>query len=275
MDSASIIASTSGSISAAGSALRRTSAAVVVGFSASVPSVAVGEDPCSIELQALIERDTKHTAMSARTDFTPSISAVRERDVGLATYDPPMSENLRNYVKTLYAMDAVVRRVPDDAWDNPSPCADWSGREALGHTIWGLKNLTAGITGGESPAQQAEADVAGADPVSSWTGAMDAMLAALDQQGVLGKEITTPFGHMSVDDAIGTLFIDPLAHTFDVARAAGIDPAMPADVAAKGLATLRPFDELIRRPGAFDARIDLTDEASAVDRFIAFTGRQP
>ncbi len=191
------------------------------------------------------------------------------------TYDRAMSENLRTYTKTLYAMDAVVRRVPDDAWDNPSPCEDWTARATLGHTIWGLKRMTANINGDEPPAEQAEADVAGDDPVASWTAAMDGMLAALDQKDVLSTIMPTPFGEMPVDSAIGALFIDPLAHTFDIAVAAGIDPALPESLTERGLAVLEPLGDGLRSPGLFSAPIEVGEDASAADRFIAFTGRRP
>ncbi len=185
-----------------------------------------------------------------------------------------MSENLRIYTKTLFALDAVVRRVPDDAWDNPSPCEDWSARQVLGHTIRELQNLTAGITGEPAPVEQAEADVTGSDPVAAWTGALDAVLCALDQQGSLRRHIATPFGQMTVNDAIGTLFVDPLAHAFDIARACGVDAALPDELAAHGLTVLEPLDAVLRRPGLFADAIEISD-GSAVDRFIAFTGRRP
>lgn len=187
-DWARIMARTSGSTSAAGSATCEPTDVDV--FSGSVDGSAVEgsavEDSLasSMELQAHSETETQ-TATSARADTTWSESAVPVKDVGLVTYDLAVSENLRNYVKTLYAMDAVVRRVPLGAWDNPSPCADWSGREALGHTIWGLENLTTRIASTEPPPEQPEAEVADVDPVASWTEAMDGMLATLDQQGVL------------------------------------------------------------------------------------------
>ncbi|MEZ5225785.1 MAG: TIGR03086 family metal-binding protein [Acidimicrobiales bacterium] len=186
-----------------------------------------------------------------------------------------MSQNLRTYTKTLYAMDAVVRRVPADAWDNPSPCDDWTAREALGHTIWGLKRMTAGINGDDPPAEQAEADVAGDDPVGSWTAAMDAMLAALDHKDVLAAITPTPFGEMPVDQALGSLFIDPLTHTFDVAKATGVDHALPTELAEQALAVMTPLSDILRSPGLFGEVIDLRNDASVVDTFIAFTGRQP
>ena len=78
-----------------------------------------------------------------------------------------MSKNLRDYTKTLYALDAVVNRVAGDDWDKQSPNEEWSARETLGHVIWGMRRIAAAINNEPEPAEQAEADVAGSDPVGS------------------------------------------------------------------------------------------------------------
>ena len=35
--------------------------------------------------------------------------------------------------RALAKFDAVVRQVPDDAWDNPSPCEAWNAANVVGH----------------------------------------------------------------------------------------------------------------------------------------------
>ncbi len=180
-----------------------------------------------------------------------------------------MSENLRIYVKALFALDAVVRRVPAQAWDNHSPCRAWTARQVLGHAVRGLRSLTAGITGAPAPI-----DLTDDDPVVTWTHALDAALCALDQQGSLRRNVATPFGQMTVNDAIGVVFVDPLAHAFDIAEACGIEAALPEDLATRGLAVLEPLDARLRRPGLFAAKVEIHD-GTAAERFVAFTGRRP
>ncbi len=186
-----------------------------------------------------------------------------------------MSENLRSYTKALYALDGVVRRVKPDDWDNQSPNEEWSAKETLGHVIWGMRRMANAARDQGEPAQQAEAEVAGADPAATWKEAMDDVFLALDQKGVLSKVVETPFGEMTVDDAIGAFLMDPLTHAWDIAKAAGIEPALPDDLARRGLAMLSGLGDAIRGPGRFDDAIEVAESASDADKLIAFTGRQP
>ena len=75
-----------------------------------------------------------------------------------------MSENLRAYTRALYAFDAVAARVDPNQWDLPSPCADWTAREVLGHVTWGTLAVAARAAGEQPPREAPEAEVAGDDP---------------------------------------------------------------------------------------------------------------
>ncbi len=186
-----------------------------------------------------------------------------------------MSENLRNYTKAAYTLDAVVRRVPDDAWDRQSPCEDWTAREVLGHVIWGTRNLVALASGGERPPEQAEADVAGAHPGATWRSACDDAMAALDQPGALQRVGPGPFGEMAVDGFLGFIPSDLLAHAWDIATAAGIDAHLPADLCERGAAGLAAAGDLLRGPGLMAAPVEVPADADAATRFIALSGRRP
>lgn len=186
-----------------------------------------------------------------------------------------MSDNLRSYTKALYALDGVVRRVNDKDWDNQSPNEDWSAKETLGHVIWGVRRMANAMRDEGPPPEQPEADVAGVEPAQAWGEALDDVMEALDQRGVLNKVVTTPFGEMSVDDAIGILFADPLTHAWDIAKAAGITPAIPEDLSRKAFNMLNAAGDAIRGPGMMSEAIEVEEAASDADKFIAVTGRKP
>lgn len=186
-----------------------------------------------------------------------------------------MSENLRRFVKAAYTMDAVVRRAPADAWDRPSPCTEWTAREVLGHVIWGMRNLTAIATGTERPAALPEAEVAGDDPAATWRVTCEAAMAALDRRGALARTGPGPFGETTVDGFLGFYPADLLAHTWDVARAVGIDAHLPDDLCEAAAAGLAAAGDLIRRPGLMGPPMAVPDDADAVTRFIALSGRRP
>ena len=186
-----------------------------------------------------------------------------------------MSKNLRDYTKTLYTLDGVVRRVAEADWDNQSPNSEWTAKQTLGHVIWGMKRMISAINGDAPPAEQAEADVAGDRPGDTWDGVRENLLDALDHHGVLQKEIETPFGDMTVDEAIGRFFFDALTHAWDIAKATGVDAAIPEDLAEKSLGILMALGDAVRGPGIFDEAVEVPQDAPIQDRFIAYSGRQP
>lgn len=186
-----------------------------------------------------------------------------------------MSQNLRDYVKTIYAMDGVVRRVADNAWDNQSPNEEWTAKQTLGHVIWGMKRMIAAVNDGPVPAEQAENDVAGDRPADTWEGVRENLLDALDHHGVLQKEIETPFGDMTVDEALGRFFFDALTHAWDIAQATGVDAAIPPELAEKALTVAMAMGDAVRGPGIFGDVVDVPQDAPVQDKFIGYTGRKP
>ncbi len=186
-----------------------------------------------------------------------------------------MSKNLRDYTKALYTVDGVVRRLKDFDWDSPSPNKEWTARQTLGHLIWGVRRMASAVRDEAPPPSQSEAEIAGDDPAASWSEAMDSVLEALDHKGVLDKVINTPFGEMTVDDAIGTFFTEPLTHAWDIATAAGVDAALPPELTRRAMALLTAVGDAIRGPGMFEEPIDVGEITDETERFLAFTGRDP
>lgn len=186
-----------------------------------------------------------------------------------------MSENLRLYHAGLYSMNAVVTRTDPSRWDEPSKCADWSCRQVIGHSIWHTRELAAGLGRGDAPMEQPEADVAGADPLANWIDARDRVLDGLDQPGALQREMTGPFGPMAVDDRLRLQASDLYTHSWDIGAAIGVDPALDAGIAAAILPGLRAFGDGLRQPGLMGSEVELEGDASVVEEFLAYCGRDP
>ena len=183
-----------------------------------------------------------------------------------------MSENSRRYIHALYTLDAVARRVPAGGWDNPSCCEGWTAREVAGHAVWVVRTTGAATGNMAPPEAQSEAEVAGDDPAATVAAAVADTIAALDQQGALQHVAATPFGEMTVDAFLGTIWVDPLTHAWDIADATGLEHGIDEATAQAAHATLAPIAELLRGPGRFDDEIEV--EGDAIDRFIGFTGRR-
>lgn len=183
-----------------------------------------------------------------------------------------MSQNLQTFTRAAHMLRNAAVRVPADSWDNASCCEGWSARQVAGHATWVLNTITAGAQCQPQPGPQAEAEIAGADPAATICAAVDGCLGALDNADALGVEYDSLFGPMKMDDFLGAIFPDPLAHAWDIADAAGIAHGIDAAMAGDAMAVLEPASDDLRGPGMLKPAIE-SSASDAVDQMIAFTGR--
>ena len=184
-----------------------------------------------------------------------------------------MSQNLRNFTAAVYGFDAVVQRMPDEAWDAPSACEGWSGRDLLQHQCAVINGVTAVATSGQMAGPSAPDDVS--DPVGTWNRCRDDVLASLDRPGVLQQEGPFWFDAATVDDMIGVVQWDPLAHAWDLAKTCGLDPCLDETVAASSLATIEGMQEMLIKTERIGQPVPVAADAPASARFLAATGRNP
>jgi hypothetical protein len=89
-------------------------------------------------------------------------------------------------------------------------------------------------------------------------------------------EFDTGREHVTYEQAIDRFQIgDILMHTWDVARAAGLDERLDPDEVHRIFVTMGPFDEIMRTSGFFGAKVAVPDDADEQARVIAFSGRDP
>ncbi|MBN2623576.1 MAG: TIGR03086 family protein [Acidimicrobiales bacterium] len=176
------------------------------------------------------------------------------------------------YRKVAAQFTARVRAVPEGAWDNPSPCDGWVARDVVRHLVEWLPAFFVGRWGIEAP----DGPAVDADPAGAWA-ALDATIqAALDDPEVAGLERDTPMGSSTFARAIDMICTgDVLVHTWDLARATGLNDTLDADEVHRMLAGIEPMDEPMRQSGHYGPRVDVPADAPEQDRLIAFTGRRP
>jgi uncharacterized protein (TIGR03086 family) len=183
-----------------------------------------------------------------------------------------MSEISERYKKTAGRFTQRANEVPDDAWDNPAPCEGWVARDVVRHMVEWMPGFFESNAGLELPAPPSVDE----DPVGAWQVVSDALQGALDDPEIAAREFEMRMGRYSIEDAIATFCIgDVLVHTWDLARATGLDEALDADEVHRMFEGMEPLDDLLRKSGQYGARVDVPADADEQTRLIAFTGRQP
>lgn len=183
-----------------------------------------------------------------------------------------MSDISERYRKVADAFTTRVRSVPAGAWDNPAPCEGWVARDVVRHLVEWMPSLFFEGAGLPSPAIPSVDD----DPVRAWETVNDAIQAALDDPQTASIEFDMRVGRFSVERAVDTFGTgDVLVHTWDLARAAGLDETLDPEEVRRMYEGMEPMDEVLRKSGQFGPRVPVPDDADEQTKLIAFTGRQP
>jgi uncharacterized protein (TIGR03086 family) len=158
-------------------------------------------------------------------------------------------------------------------WNDPTPVAEWSIRDIVRHLVEWLPGFLASGSTVRLPAGPSVDD----DPVGAWRAHCDAVQAVLDNPATAEDLLANPhFGELSVAEAIDRFYTpDVFMHTWDLARATGQDDGLDADTCAEKLAGMLPLDQMLRDSGQYGPRMPVADDAPAVDRLMAFIGRDP
>lgn len=180
-----------------------------------------------------------------------------------------MSQEVIDRVTSIVqAFDRRVQAAPADSWDNASPCEGWTARDVVvhvGNNLFGIGSAFAGI---ESRAITEDEDI-----VSAWNEARDLLLNTLPTAD-LTMALPGPMGKMPAGQMLGRLVAtDVLVHTWDLARAVGGDEQLDAESVAGAYSGLKPMDTMIRIPGVFGPRIDVTG-VDLQTEFLSFLGRR-
>lgn len=178
------------------------------------------------------------------------------------------SETAQRYRKVAEAFTARVEQVPVGAWDKPTHCDGWVVRDIVRHIV-GTTEFFLG-TGPEG------APTVDDDPVGAWKAARDTILTALADPAIAVKEVESPAGKKTIEEMVGIFGVgDVLIHTWDLARAAGLDETLdPAEV-SRLYAFMQPMDQMMRQGDAFGPKVEVPDAADEQTKLIAFTGRTP
>lgn len=159
------------------------------------------------------------------------------------------------------------------SWDAPAPVQGWAARDVVRHLTEWFPAFLADGAGVElergPPVEQ--------DPVAAWQVHADAVQKLLDDPATSDRVLSNPHtGEVPLDQAVDRFYTaDVFMHTWDLARAAGQDVRLDADLCAELLAGLEAMEEVLRSSGQYGARVPVPDSADVQTRLIGFIGRDP
>jgi uncharacterized protein (TIGR03086 family) len=183
-----------------------------------------------------------------------------------------MSQIADRYRKVAAGFTERATNVPSDAWDNTAPCEGWVARDVVRHLVEWMPWMFFTSAGIEAPALPSVDD----DPVGAWNALNASIQGLLDDPEKSAMELEMQMGRYSIEQAVdmfgtGDVFI----HTWDLARATGLDETLDPDEVHSMFVAMEPMDEMLRDSGQFGARVPVPDDADEQTKLIAFTGRQP
>ena len=182
-----------------------------------------------------------------------------------------MTEISDRYRRIAAGFTERVEAVPEDRWTSPSPCDEWDARGVVRHVVWahGMFLEMVGRPLGDGPSVDD-------DPAAAWAAARDQVQADLDDPERAEAPHEGFFGPSTFEASVDRILAgDVLIHTWDLARATGLDERLLADEVAKGMAAFESMGDTVRTAGVFGPAVDPPEGADDQARLLCFTGRDP
>lgn len=182
-----------------------------------------------------------------------------------------MTEISERYGRLADGFAAKVAAVPDDAWDNASPCPEWTARDVVGHVV-STQGMFLGFVGrelGDIPSVDE-------DPLAAWNAARSVLQRDLEDPERATEEFDGLLGRTTFEAAVDRfLSFDLVVHGWDLARAAKLDDRIDPDDVARVREQAESFGDAMRSPQVFGPEVDPPPGADEQARLLAFLGRQP
>ena len=151
--------------------------------------------------------------------------------------------------------------------DSDTPCERWDVRELMNHMLQ-TQRYFVGSARGESvspPGQTPPTSLLGDDPVKDFKRAREETINTYGDKDVLEKTGPT----------LGIAFADQLLHGWDLAKATGQDTTMPQGLAEAAYQMMHGRLTDDQRKSSFKPEVQISPDAPAQDKFLAYSGRDP
>lgn len=174
--------------------------------------------------------------------------------------------------------ESKLRIVPPTAMHDPSPCEGWDVAEVIRHAIAGATMSAALIRGAsrDGAIDMLAATALDEDVLAQFRWAADDLAAAFAEPGALDRTVAHPAMDMPAAQLLGFRIGDNVVHAWDLARGAGIDETLDADLVALVWESVQPMRPFIGQVGQFGEGPSGELEDAPLDiRLLDFMGRRP
>jgi len=169
------------------------------------------------------------------------------------------------------AFEQKVAATRPDQWANPSPCAQWTARDVVGHIVMMHGVMLRPLGHQLSPAPSVDDD-----PLGAFRSARADVERVLHDPALAETShdwYTGPLTSAQIIDQV--VSADMVWHGWDLARATGQDDTIdPIEVQQAGQGVGQFDDSVLRQPGVLGPALDPPPGADAQTRLLAFMGRK-
>ena len=184
---------------------------------------------------------------------------------------------------------SVIAAVRPDQLTAQTPCSEMDVRAMLGHLV-GVLDRIAALGQGEDPFAVTDSPAPDDGWSDAWTASARRAADAWRDDAVLERPMALPWIQGNGADVLASYFSELTVHTWDLAASTGQQPDWDDAVVAAALAArdilpaenrLALFEEISSAMGMdevaipFAEAVTIPDDASAIDRLVAWNGRDP
>ncbi len=185
--------------------------------------------------------------------------------------------------------ESVIVGIRADQLANPTPCSEMDVRTMLGHLV-GVLDRIAALGEGNDPFAVPETFASDDGWVDAWAASARHAADAWSDDAVLEQPMALPWIQGTGADVLASYFSELTVHTWDLATATGQQPDWDDTVVSAALAErdflpaenrLALFQEISASMGLDDVAVPfadavaVSDDSPAIDRLVAWNGRDP
>ncbi|WP_063038158.1 TIGR03086 family metal-binding protein [Nocardia pseudovaccinii] len=166
------------------------------------------------------------------------------------------------YIAAVDRFGVALSAVKPEQWDAPTPCTEWDVRALVDHVINNHRRLAAmvSITLPEN-----------SDPVTGWHDLTPMLREIWDIPGVLDRQ--APNSQLTIGKYALMMTTDTTAHTWDLARAIGVDENLDEQLVTALLPGAQQTQPMLAAAGLVGPGIDVPPHSSPQIHLLALLGR--